>query len=49
MWISIYYFFVVKSHTLDLNRPSNMVPGSDSRVFVNLKGKCYFPSINFCG
>ncbi|NXK51540.1 CO4 protein, partial [Chauna torquata] len=29
----------LKSHTLDLNRPSDMVPGSDSHVFVSLKGK----------
>ncbi|NXS50029.1 CO4A protein, partial [Balaeniceps rex] len=35
----------VKSHTLDLNRPADMVPGSDSHVFVSLKGKCNFLSI----
>ncbi|XP_009941067.2 complement C4-A [Opisthocomus hoazin] len=28
----------LKSHTLDLNIPSDMVPGSDSHVFVSLKG-----------
>eukprot|EP00075_Anas_platyrhynchos_P001704 XP_005018393.2 complement C4 [Anas platyrhynchos] len=38
----------VKSHTLDLNRPSNMVPGSDSRVFVNLKGDPMGDSVENC-
>lgn len=41
MLISI-CLFTVKSHTVDLNRPSNMVPGSDSHVLVSLKGKCIF-------
>lgn len=36
----------MKSHTVDLNRPPNMVPGSDSHVLVSLKGKCNF-FVNF--
>lgn len=47
MQISIYYLFTVKSHTVDLNRPSNMVPDSDSHVLVSLKGKCNFFVNNF--
>uniref|UniRef100_A0A8B9DR51 C4a anaphylatoxin n=1 Tax=Anser cygnoides TaxID=8845 RepID=A0A8B9DR51_ANSCY len=38
----------LKSHTLDLNRPSNMVPGSDSHVFVNLKGDPMGDSVENC-
>ncbi|KAM9282785.1 complement C4-like [Cariama cristata] len=38
----------LKSHTLDLNRPSNMVPGSDSRVFVSLKGNIMDESVENC-
>ncbi|NXX73632.1 CO4 protein, partial [Urocolius indicus] len=38
----------LKSHTLDLNRPSDMVPGSDSHVFVNLKGNIMDESVENC-
>ncbi|NXW64348.1 CO4 protein, partial [Eurystomus gularis] len=38
----------LKSHTLDLNRPSNMIPGSDSHVFVSLKGNIMDESVENC-
>ncbi|NXO53601.1 CO4 protein, partial [Aramus guarauna] len=38
----------LKSHTLDLNRPSNMVPNSDSHVFVSLKGNVMDEPIENC-
>ncbi|NXJ96767.1 CO4 protein, partial [Corythaixoides concolor] len=38
----------LKSHTLDLKRPSDMVPGSDSHVFVNLKGNIMDEPIENC-
>ncbi|NWX24655.1 CO4 protein, partial [Aegotheles bennettii] len=38
----------LKSHTLSLNRPSDMVPGSDSHVFVNLKGNIMDTSVENC-
>ncbi|XP_039552578.1 complement C4-like isoform X1 [Passer montanus] len=38
----------LKSHTVDLNRPSNMVPGSDSHVFVSLKGNIMDQSVENC-
>ncbi|NXN35337.1 CO4A protein, partial [Rhinoptilus africanus] len=38
----------LKSHTLDLNRPSDMVPGSDSHVFVSLKGNLMDESVENC-
>ncbi|NXV92856.1 CO4 protein, partial [Calonectris borealis] len=38
----------LKSHTLDLNRPSDMVPGSDSHVFVSLKGNIMDESVENC-
>ncbi|NWI87950.1 CO4 protein, partial [Pitta sordida] len=38
----------VKSHTMDLNRPSNMIPGSDSHVFVSLKGNIMDKSVENC-
>ncbi|NXF93793.1 CO4 protein, partial [Eubucco bourcierii] len=38
----------LKSHTLDLNRPSDMVPGSDSHVFVSLKGNIMGESVENC-
>ncbi|XP_050187571.1 complement C4-like isoform X2 [Myiozetetes cayanensis] len=38
----------LKSHTLDLNRPSDMVPGSDSHVFVSLKGNVMDESVENC-
>ncbi|GAB0180235.1 complement C4 [Grus japonensis] len=38
----------LKSHTLDLNRPSNMVPNSDNHVFVNLKGNVMDEPIENC-
>ncbi|NXK93098.1 CO4 protein, partial [Formicarius rufipectus] len=38
----------LKSHTLDLNRPSDMVPGSDSHVFVSLKGNTMGESVENC-
>ncbi|NXD93174.1 CO4B protein, partial [Chaetorhynchus papuensis] len=38
----------LKSHTVDLNRPSNMVPGSDSRVLVSLKGNIMDESVENC-
>ncbi|NWI56273.1 CO4A protein, partial [Calyptomena viridis] len=38
----------LKSHTLDLNRPSDMVPGSDSHVFVSLKGNIMDKSVENC-
>ncbi|NXF37415.1 CO4A protein, partial [Nyctibius bracteatus] len=38
----------LKSHTLDLNRPSDMVPGSESHVFVSLKGNIMDESVENC-
>uniref|UniRef100_U3K0E4 Uncharacterized protein n=1 Tax=Ficedula albicollis TaxID=59894 RepID=U3K0E4_FICAL len=38
----------LKSHTVDLNRPPNMVPGSDSRVLVSLKGNIMDESVENC-
>ncbi|XP_039912840.1 complement C4-like isoform X2 [Hirundo rustica] len=38
----------LKSHAVDLNRPSNMVPGSDSRVLVSLKGNIMDESVENC-
>ncbi|NWU66868.1 CO4 protein, partial [Pterocles burchelli] len=38
----------LKSHTLDLNRPSDMIPGSDSHVFVSLKGNIMDESVENC-
>ncbi|NXG11395.1 CO4 protein, partial [Sakesphorus luctuosus] len=38
----------LKSHTLNLNRPSDMVPGSDSHVFVSLKGNAMDESVENC-
>ncbi|NXC38623.1 CO4 protein, partial [Penelope pileata] len=38
----------VKSYTLDVNRPSDMVPGSDSHMFVNLKGNPMGDSVENC-
>ncbi|NXK03870.1 CO4A protein, partial [Herpetotheres cachinnans] len=38
----------LKSHTLDLNRPSDMIPGSDSHVFVSLKGNIMDKSVENC-
>ncbi|NWU49434.1 CO4 protein, partial [Dromas ardeola] len=38
----------LKSHTLDLNRPSDMVPGSDSHVFVSLKGNLMDEPVENC-
>ncbi|NWZ44293.1 CO4A protein, partial [Brachypodius atriceps] len=38
----------LKSHTVDLNRPSNMVPGSDSHVLVSLKGNIMAESVENC-
>ncbi|XP_062432731.1 complement C4-like [Rhea pennata] len=37
-----------KSHTLDLNRPPDMVPGSDSHVFVSMKGNIMGESTENC-
>ncbi|KFQ40673.1 Complement C4, partial [Mesitornis unicolor] len=38
----------LKSHTLDLNRPADMIPGSDSHVFVSLKGNIMDESVENC-
>uniref|UniRef100_A0A8C3KQZ8 C4a anaphylatoxin n=1 Tax=Calidris pygmaea TaxID=425635 RepID=A0A8C3KQZ8_9CHAR len=38
----------LKSHTVELNRPSNMVPGSDSHVFVSLKGNIMDEPVENC-
>ncbi|XP_051464284.1 complement C4-like isoform X1 [Apus apus] len=38
----------LKSHTLDLNKPSDMIPGSDSHVFVSLKGNLMDESVENC-
>ncbi|NWU08051.1 CO4 protein, partial [Cephalopterus ornatus] len=38
----------LKSHTLDLHRPSDMVPGSDSHVFISLKGNIMDESVENC-
>ncbi|XP_065703458.2 complement C4-A-like [Patagioenas fasciata] len=38
----------LNSQTLDLNRPSDMVPGSDSHVFVSLKGNIMDQPIENC-
>ncbi|NXU49474.1 CO4 protein, partial [Turnix velox] len=37
-----------KSHTLDLNIPPDMVPGSDSHVFVSLKGNVMDEPVENC-
>ncbi|KAM9246460.1 complement C4-like [Leptosomus discolor] len=36
------------THTLDLNTPSDMVPGSDSHVFVSLKGNIMDEPVENC-
>ncbi|NWV05858.1 CO4 protein, partial [Ptilonorhynchus violaceus] len=38
----------LKSHTVDLNRPSDTVPGSDSHVLVSLKGNIMDESVENC-
>ncbi|NXI83448.1 CO4 protein, partial [Rhipidura dahli] len=38
----------LKFHTVDLNIPSNMVPGSDSHVLVSLKGNIMDESVENC-
>ncbi|NXP06284.1 CO4 protein, partial [Thinocorus orbignyianus] len=38
----------LKSHTLELNRPSDMVPDSDSHVFVSLKGNIMDEPVENC-
>ncbi|NWW47979.1 CO4 protein, partial [Pedionomus torquatus] len=38
----------LRSHTLELNRPSDMVPGSDSHVFVSLKGSIMDEPVENC-
>ncbi|NWR56152.1 CO4 protein, partial [Bucorvus abyssinicus] len=38
----------LKSHTLDLNRPPDMVPDSDSHVFVSLKGNIMDEPVENC-
>nr|XP_026646509.1 complement C4 isoform X2 [Zonotrichia albicollis] len=38
----------LRSQTVDLNRPSNMVPGSDSHVLVSLKGNIMDQSVENC-
>ncbi|NXL90741.1 CO4 protein, partial [Alectura lathami] len=38
----------LKSHNLDLNMPSDMVPGSDSHVFVSLQGNPMGDSVENC-
>ncbi|NWX28980.1 CO4 protein, partial [Notiomystis cincta] len=38
----------LQSHTVDLNRPSNMVPGSESHVLVSLKGSIMDESVENC-
>ncbi|PKU40742.1 complement c4-like [Limosa lapponica baueri] len=38
----------LKSHTLELNRPPDMVPGSDSHVFVSLKGNIMDEPVENC-
>ncbi|NWW13145.1 CO4 protein, partial [Oreocharis arfaki] len=38
----------LKSLTVDLNRPADMVPGSDSHVLVNLKGNIMDESVENC-
>ncbi|NXU38758.1 CO4 protein, partial [Drymodes brunneopygia] len=38
----------LKSHTVDLNRPSDMVPGSDSHVLVSVKGNIMDESVENC-
>ncbi|NWW35125.1 CO4 protein, partial [Panurus biarmicus] len=38
----------LKSHTVDLNRPSDMVPGSDSHLLVSLKGSIMDESVENC-
>ncbi|NWR73543.1 CO4 protein, partial [Centropus unirufus] len=37
-----------RSHTLELNRPANMIPDSDSHVFVSLKGNIMDESVENC-
>ncbi|NWS68488.1 CO4 protein, partial [Crotophaga sulcirostris] len=37
-----------RSHTLDLKKPSDMVPDSDSHVFVSLKGNIMDESVENC-
>ncbi|NWQ79118.1 CO4 protein, partial [Columbina picui] len=38
----------LESQTLDLNKPSDMIPGSDSHVFVSLKGNIMDQPIENC-
>ncbi|KFQ17880.1 Complement C4-A, partial [Merops nubicus] len=38
----------LQSHILDLKRPADMVPGSDSHVFVSLKGNIMDESVENC-
>ncbi|NXU13109.1 CO4 protein, partial [Pardalotus punctatus] len=38
----------LKSHAVDLNKPFNMVPGSDSHVLVSLKGNIMDESVENC-
>ncbi|NXX18694.1 CO4 protein, partial [Podargus strigoides] len=38
----------LKSYTLDLKRPSDIVPGSDSHVFVSLKGNIMDEPVENC-
>ncbi|XP_074941910.1 complement C4-like [Phalacrocorax aristotelis] len=38
----------LESHTLDLNKPSDMIPGSESHVFVSLKGNIMDEPIENC-
>ncbi|XP_005446554.1 complement C4-like [Falco biarmicus] len=45
---TIFINSALKSHTLDLNRPADMIPGSDSHVFVSLKGNIMDESVENC-
>ncbi|NXJ08958.1 CO4 protein, partial [Odontophorus gujanensis] len=38
----------LRSHTLDLSRPSDMIPGSESHMFVSLKGNPMGDSVENC-
>ncbi|NXI92835.1 CO4 protein, partial [Psophia crepitans] len=38
----------LKSHTLDLTRPADMIPDSDSHVFVNVKGNVMDEPVENC-
>ncbi|KFP09902.1 Complement C4, partial [Egretta garzetta] len=38
----------LRSHTLELNKPPDMVPGSDSHVLVSLKGNMMDESVENC-